>query len=104
VPGMLQQGFCQGYNLLLGWICIAPFWVTEFENTMSVLLGFVSYVCRFHCLLLVCCVNGVSYLLFLGVFLSGPTDLIGVTGSIMVQRLKYDQSFVILFLFANVAD
>jgi hypothetical protein len=38
---MLQQGFCQGYNLLHGWASIAPFWVTEFENTMSVSLGFV---------------------------------------------------------------
>jgi hypothetical protein len=36
-------------------------------------------------------------------FLSGLTKLVEVAGSIMLQRRKYGQSFVIILLFANVA-
>jgi hypothetical protein len=34
---------------------------------------------------------------FLG-FLSGPTELVGVTDSIMLQRWKYGESFVMLHI------
>jgi hypothetical protein len=37
-------------------------------------------------------------------FLSGLTELVGVRGSIMLQRRNYDQSFVMFLLFANVAQ
>jgi hypothetical protein len=54
------------------------------------------------------CDNGVtfrvvSYVLFLD-FLSCATELVRVTSSIMLQRWKYGQSFVMFTFFANVAD
>jgi hypothetical protein len=45
----------------------------------------------------------VSYVPFL-CFLSGSTELVGVTYLPMLQRQKYVQSFVMFLLFANVAE
>jgi hypothetical protein len=44
MSGALQQGFCWGFNLLCGWAGTAPFWVTEFENTVRVFAG-VCFIC-----------------------------------------------------------
>jgi hypothetical protein len=74
------------------------------------LLGFICVCLGFHCPICVSvrCSNGAAFQSgalrsFLG-FLPGPTELVGVTGSIMLQRRKYCQSFVMFLLFANVAD
>jgi hypothetical protein len=73
---------------------------------MKGLLGIFLYVCRLPLphLCLFGCNNGAVFLsgelrCFLG-FLSGLTELPGVTVAIMLQRQKYTQSFVIFLLFA----
>jgi hypothetical protein len=75
------------------------------------LLGFVLFcMCvGFHCSISVLfdCYNGAAFPSgelhsFLG-FRSGPTKLVGDTGSIMLQRWKYGQGSVMSLLFANVA-
>jgi hypothetical protein len=40
---------------------------------------------------------------FLG-FLSGLTELVRVADSVILQRWKYGQRFVLFLLFANAAD
>jgi hypothetical protein len=85
--------------------------VTEFENLMRIFLGVHFVMCLgFHCPIYssVQCDNGVtfqvvSYILFLG-FLSGLTELVRVTGLLMLQRCKYDQFLVTCLLSANVAQ
>jgi hypothetical protein len=73
------------------------------------LLGSVLYVCRLPMLHMCICLIVImgpfpsnEMRSFLG-FLSGLTELVEVTGSIMLQRWKYGQSFVTVLLFANVA-
>jgi hypothetical protein len=83
--------------------------VTEFENLMRAFArGSLCMCLRFHCCICdsVRCDNGVTFQVvchvFLG-FLSGPTELVGVTGLLMFQRQKYGQFLVMCLLFANVA-
>jgi hypothetical protein len=95
VLGALQQGFCCGFNLFSGSACSASFLSDlSLKTGEGFCWGLLYMYVGFHCPICVSldCYNGAAFpsgeLRSFPGFLSGPTELVGVAGSVMLQKTE----------------